>query len=85
MTKSRPLRFFFKDVDEAKERWSKKRKQENKKKAEKRLKWRSSEAIVKLIRLMAPERSENLSDQELISPDCFNISNRDSTYMHLKQ
>ena len=23
---------------------------------------------------MAPERYENLSDQELISPDCFNIS-----------
>ena len=67
-------RFFFKDVDEAKERLSKKRKKENKKKAEKRLKLRSSEAVVKLIRLMAPERSETLSDQELISPDYFNIS-----------
>ena len=65
-------RFFFKDVDEAKERLSKKRKKENKK-AEKRLKLRSSEAVVKLIRLIAPERSENLSDQELISPDYFNI------------
>ena len=40
----------------------------NKKKAEKHLKLRSIEAIVKLIRLMALERSENLSDQELISP-----------------
>ena len=47
---------------------------ENKKKAEERLKLRSSEVIVKLIRLTPPERSENLSGQELISPDCFDIS-----------
>jgi hypothetical protein len=67
-------RFLLKDVDEAEERRSKKRKKENKKKAEKRLKTRSSEAIVKLVRLMVPERTANLSDEDLISPDLFNIS-----------
>jgi hypothetical protein len=67
-------RFLLKDVDEAEERRSKKRKKENKKKAEKRLKTRSSEEIVKLVRLMVPERTANLSDEDMISPDLFNIS-----------
>ena len=48
--------------------------EKTRKKAEERLKLRSSKVIVKLIRLTPPERSENLSDQELISSDCFNIS-----------
>lgn len=65
-------RFLFKDVDEAEERRSKKRIKENKKK--KLLKARSAEAIVKLLRLIAPERSANFSDKDLISHDIFSIS-----------
>jgi hypothetical protein len=49
-------------------------KNENKKKSEKRLKAR----LIKLVHLVAgpspPERTANLSNKELISPDLFNIS-----------
>ena len=51
-----------------------KEKKENKKKAEKQLKAKSSEGVIKLKGMMAPERTANISDQELISNDCFNIS-----------
>ena len=52
----------------------KEKKKTRRKRELKRLKTRSTEAIVKLVRLMIPERTANLSDEDLIPPDLLNIS-----------